>query len=734
LLGVYGGNAVAAENEQEEMPAGDVSSTQTSSQSVGNGEEVPLDAIVVTAQRRTENLQDVPIAATAISGDQLEDQGVFRLNDLEFAAPSLSITDAGETLALNIRGIGLASNLPTVTNGVALYIDGLFQAQIVNSVPFYDIQNVEVLRGPQGTLVGNNSTGGAIFINSSDPTTLGVEGYAQVGYGNFDRFEAEGAINLPVSETLAVRAAGIVRSRDSFYTDVGPFDNDAGKLDERSGRIGLLWEPGAFRALLKAQLTDRETGGFAYRPAPGTSFAASRTSDEFLLSYDVDTNQEERAFQTSLELSYEFGGGVILRSLTGYQYKRNEYFQDTDASQVPISPTGGLVVDYFARDRQVSQEINLISPTDGAFDWILGAYYQDADILVDFIQVSPLPSSSFVPRQDRDIYGLFGQGNYELSPQLEVQLGLRYSSVSNSGTGAVLIGVGEPGFPPGGLPVADLSGDQEGSELTGKLAVNWTPSDDHLFYVFAAKGYKPGGFNSTVSTFAEETVWDYEIGWKGSFADRRIRAQVGAFYMDYSDLQFDLLNPATGVAAVDNVGSAEIMGLEAQFQARFGGLGLFGSVSYTDSELDGLTFINGRLLPPGQLGPQCPTGVPSNPPVCFDYAPFTITTQGGPNLYSPEWTYNFGIQYEIELGNARIVPQVNYGYVGERFNYLAYGPGDLLQDRGLLSALLTVEFDRWHIEGWATNLTKETYVSGRSGDNEFYGAPREYGVRLGIEF
>ncbi|MEJ5979635.1 TonB-dependent receptor [Novosphingobium sp. PS1R-30] len=693
-----------------------------------------LEEIVVTAQRRRESLQDVPIAASAIAGSALEGKAVDRLADLQFATPGLSVTDAGETQSVNIRGIGLSSNLPSVTNGVATYVDGLFQAQIVGAVPFYDIASVEVLRGPQGTLVGNNSTGGAIFVNSASPELGTVSGYAQASYGNYDRLEAEGAVNLPLGDTLALRLAGIARRRDSFYTDVGAFDNDAGKLDEQGGRLGILWKPGAFQALLKLQYHNAESGGFAYRPAPGTTFAPGLVGDERTLSYDVPTSQAERAFSAALELRYEFAGGVTLRSLSGYQFKRNRYSQDTDATQIPIAPTGGLVVDYLARDRQYSEEINLISPTDGRFDWILGGYFQKNDIYVDFLQRSPTPNVAYLPRQTRDIWGVFGQGNYAMTEALELQLGLRYSHVKTSGTGAVILGAGEAGFPPAGIPVADLSGAHSDARLTGKAALNWKLDADNLIYAFAARGYKPGGFNSATTGFAPETVWDYEIGWKSTFADGRLRTQIGAFYNDYSNLQLDVLDPATGVNAVQNVGHATIKGLEAQAQARFGGLGLDLGVSYVDSRLDGLSFINTRLLPPGTLGPQCPAGVAANPPFCFDYAPFATTTGGGPNLYSPKWTYNAGLEYRFDLGETRITPRVNFGYVGPRFNYVAYGPGDRLAGRGLLSALLTIEHDGWRVEAYGTNLTDKTYVSGRSGDNEFYGAPREYGLRLGVRF
>lgn len=704
-----------------------ISGAQTDSDTFG--------AIVVTAQRREENLQDVPIAATAYRGDQLQSKAVSAVADLQFAAPSLSVTDAGETQSVNIRGIGIASNSPNVSNGVATYIDGLFQPPIVTSIPFYDIATIEVLRGPQGTLVGNNSTGGAIFINSQNPDVGAVEGYAQASYGNYNQYEVEGAVNLPISDTLAVRAAGIYRDRDSYYTDVGPFDNDAGKLEELGARLGVLWEPGAFRALLKLQWHEQDTGGYAYRPAPGTDFAPYRLGDIRTLSYDNETAKVERAFLASLELRHEFASGLTLRSLSGYQYKRNTYLADTDASQAPPGAGGGQATDYFAGEKQYSQEINIISPTYGDFDWIIGGYYQHNDIVVDIDNFAPAPPVLINPRNSRDIYGIFGQGNYQFTSALEFQLGLRYSHYKASGTGGVWLGRDFPGFPPGGIMLADISGSHTDARVTGKAALNWTVDDDHLIYGFVARGYKPGGFESPTAEFDPETVWNYEIGWKGSLADNRVRLQLAAFYNDFKNMQFDILNPDTGNTGIANIGSATIKGIEGQVQARFGGLGIDGGFGYLDSKLSSLTFVNVRELPPGQLGPQCPAGTASNPPACFDYDPYIITTDGGPNLYSPEWTYNAGIEYRADLnGRTTLTPRINYGYVGRRYDYLAYRPNDLIESRGLLSALLTLEIDDWMIQGYATNLTNKEYVVGRSGNNEFYGAPREYGVRVGVRF
>jgi iron complex outermembrane receptor protein len=271
--------------------------------------------------------------------------------------------------------------------------------------------------------------------------------------------------------------------------------------------------------------------------------------------------------------------------------------------------------------------------------------------------------------------------------------------------------------------------------VTGKAAINWTVSPDQLVYAFAARGYKPGGFNSVASEFKPETVWNYELGWKASFLDRRLRTQVAGFYNRYSSFQFEVVEPATGFSGVRNISQGTIKGLEASVQGKFGGFGFDGSIAYVDSHLSGLTFVNTRLIPAGTLGPQCPPGVPSAPPACFNYTPATVTTDGGPNLYSPKWTYNVSADYAFDLGGATLTPRVNYSYVGPRFTYLAYNPvSDRIRAYGLISALLTLRRDNWHVEAYGTNLTNKRYVSGQYNQNEFYGAPREYGLRAGISF
>lgn len=259
----------------------------------GIADENPLQEVVVTAQRRSESAQSIPIAITAISGADLDGKGVSSLDDLQFAAPAVSIGNNGDTNAVNIRGVGLASGLANVANGVAIYVDGVFQPQIVANTSMYDIADVEVLRGPQGTLVGSNSTGGAIFINTQSPRLNVLEGYTRLGFGNYNQVDAQGAINLPVNDVLAFRVAGSDTSRDSFYRSIGPAYTDAGELREQSGRISMLFKPGDFQALAKIEYTDRNTGGYTGKAIPGTAYASYSPADPFSLTYDTPTEDHE---------------------------------------------------------------------------------------------------------------------------------------------------------------------------------------------------------------------------------------------------------------------------------------------------------------------------------------------------------------------------------------------------------------------------------------------------------
>lgn len=695
-----------------------------------DAETVDSNEIIVTAQKRSENVLSVPAAITALSGDSLTDRAVTKVEDLQLVAPSLTVTNSGLTQNVNIRGIGLASGNANASNGVATYIDGMFQPPVVTTTSFYDIASVEVFRGPQGTFVGSNSTGGAVFINSQSPKIGALEGYAQMTLGNYGRMGGEAALNIPIGQTLALRGAVYYTHRKSFFKNNTGRVARPGSLDELAGRVGLLWEPSDnFSALLKTELNTKETEGYAFQPGPLTRYAAFANTDPYLLSFSDETRNSERNFQTTLRLNYETGGGVTFRSLSGFTRKRIFNFYDTDATATTTLPRTAQF--QSVNEREMTQEFNILSPDSQPLKWVVGGYYQQNLIHVINNNFSNgNNTTNIIVTPDKRTKGVFAQVTVPLGEQLSIDVGGRKSWYSVDSVGSVKLG--------NGVQVGNPGGSERDSRMTGKVSLNWKPNNDHLVYAFAARGYKAGGIQTPTTNFKPETVMDYELGWKGAFLDRKIKVQLGGFYYDYKDFQLDAIAPSTGLNAVFNVGKATVKGFEGQVQANLNAFSFDGGFAYVDSSLSaGSNLVDTRafaLANPGVTNrPQCTApGVP-NP--CVNYTPFLLTTTSGPNLYSPKWSWNVGAAYKIEAGDYTVTPRVNYSFVGKQFAYIGYNPvRDLIDSRGLLSANVTVEISNFELQVYGTNLAKKVYVTGRTATNQFVGAPREFGMRLKAAF
>jgi iron complex outermembrane receptor protein len=731
-----------------------VAQQQTSVPSGSNpaDKETELQEVVVTAELRAENLQTTPIAATVLNADELRQKGVLQMADLQTASPSLSITPAGLTANVNIRGIGLDSGSPSVVPGVAGYRDGLWQPPIVTTDSFYDIGSVEVLRGPQGTFVGSNSTGGAIFINSRSPDFNGLHGDVQAQTGNYSDWGLQGAVNLPIDDTWAARVAVHVEQRDSFFTNAGsqlagvPQQfSPPGALDEKNMRLGLLGKPSEDLDILwKVEVNDKSTGGYAYRPVPGTEYAPYASPSPFALDYDHNTLNDELGVRNSVKIDWDVAGsGVTLRSLSGVQFMRVHNLEDGDATSSTLPGPPALVTSQAIIERPLSQEFNLISPSTGRLQWILGAFYlHDTREVALNIQSQAIPNS-VVPnfRQVLESAAGFGQVSYEIVPRLQLQVGLRYTYDRNrvpSG-GGVTIHLGIPGVPPIFVP---SSGEESDSATTGKVALNWTINDANFLYAFVAKGFKAGGFNAASAIFAQanfapEIVWDYEMGWKAKFFNDHLRTSLGGFWNNYTDLQVNAFNPVTAQYSLVNTGKSVIKGGELEMHGRFGGLHVDAGGAYVNSRLGAISLVNTAALPPGTTAqnlPQCAPG--ALPPGCFNYNPYTVNLSGSQNPYSPEWTFNAGVEYAIPVGAAgRLTPRINYSYIGHQWTTLFESPSDHLPSQGLWSGSLTYERQKWRVQAYGLNLANKVYVSGQfapgtNPDEEFLGNPRQYGIRV----
>lgn len=686
---------------------------QNQGDSAVNGSDAQaLEEIVVTAERRRTNLQTTPIAATVMTGEHLAASGVTNVDQLQFVSPAATVNNFGQGIDFNIRGIGKAEHNTQTTTGVITYRDGVATFPgYFTAEPYYDIARVEILRGPQGTFVGQNATGGAVFVTSNDPIINGgMHGYIQGHLGNYDEFGAQGALNLPVSDTFAARVAFNALDRDSFYDIEGPYTGDDG-VRTGSFRLGMLWEPSSNLSVLwKNDYSYLDLSGYPADPVRSPN-------DVFDITANGEMMARDRFGRSVLKIDYEFDGGTILRSVSGYQQGRTEYRADLDGTSAGNSLFGDAVDETI-----YSQELNLISPDTGRVDWILGAYYQHDEYEFppgEFYIVAAAGRYELEGTNPKETVAVFGQLGIDLTAGLELQIGARYSE----STTANHIFVNQYGLP--------LTQDQkaEYSNLSGKVALNWTIDAHNFLYAFVATGFRPGGLNVPVGLgipdpFDEEEVTNYEIGWKAGWLDGALRTQLNAFYNEYENFQVTVGYPDIPVFGfeLNNPNATEIYGVEAQVEAVFGAFSLDAGMGWMQSSLGRFFAVDPRIPSLGACDPA--TGPASAS---------CVALEGNDQTYAPDFTFNIGMQYEIMLsGGDTVTPRVNYGHVSEQWATLFQNEalGDRVESRNIVNAQVA-----WRHRGmiatlYGTNLTDQHYVGAINSGLRFAGPPRQFGVRV----
>lgn len=738
----------------------------------GDGKDT-LQEIVVTAERRPANLQTTSVSETAISGRDILSQHIEKIGSLEQQVPGLSVTSGGFTTNINIRGMGNTTASPNVTTGVPVFRDGLYEPEaILLNEPFYDIHDVEVLKGPQGTIIGQNSTGGALVINSNNPNFRGVNGYTELIVGNYGERRLDGAINLPVNDVLAARVAFNAENRNSFFTNVGLGIGDAtagayrspGYVDEKNVRLGLIYKPSEeFRALLKIELNDLSTGGLTARPLPPCSICSPdstfypygysgpseyngyRNLSVYDLVYNTPEMRRDTADRIGLHLRYKLPGGITLRSLTGYQELEETRVDDVDASAAPVGAGGSFGTDRIGGpDTYWSQEFDLLSPSAGRLTWLGGASYFYRFTPVDYAQYpygavpQPLGAGGLTVLHigaHVHLFGLFGQVSYQITPSVQLQVGARYSDDGQSSSGEIVV-------PVAGLVIPN-TGSYSNSVPSGKVALNWTPVRHQHLYVFWARGFKDGGINSAASTFSPEYVDDYELGWKGQFLRDRLRTQLSGYYMDYRNMQQQVLNPRGGGNGVINLSDSKIEGVELTSQALLGHWRGELGLAVNHSALGAARAIAAYETPASFNTnlPQCAPGTAGGT-ACNDYAPYLVNLAGEADPYSPRFQGNVSLSYVLDLGGSdTLTPRVNYSYTGKQWasifqntDYFLLGP------RKLLDLYLTWGYRTWNFQLYMHNVTNETYIAGMgaaptstgggAGADAFWGDPRTWGVSI----
>lgn len=697
-----------------------------------------LQEIVVTAEKRRSNLMTTAVAMSAQSGAELRAEHVTNLEELTATTPSFTYANQGPTSAVNIRGIGMSVTSPNVAPGVPLYRDGLLAPTLLPNEPFLDIADVEVLRGPQGTLVGANSTGGAVFFNTVNPKIGASDGYLEANVATYAKLSVQGAKSIPVNDELAFRVAAYYKKRDSYWTDTLPSSANhpaPGAVNQAVLRLTTLYRPTRkLSAILKINYQDDQNGGMAHTPFAGTNAAIGAPRGRYQLAYpDAATQYSDYQIRTGLTINYHFDDGITLRSLSGFFYTY-EYYND----QQFLNGAGGAAISapFINRiqDHVFSQEFDLLSPTGKRLHWVAGTFsqYWPAHINLNPNTMAVVVDEGTIKNTD----AIFGNVGYDITPKVEVHLGLRETVNHAYGTGGVFL-----------VPAhyLQLQGNEVGESddfLTGRIGVNWRATRNQFLYAFVAKGAKTGGVNSEgTANFAPETVWDYEAGIKSTWFDGHARTQFGVFDMDYRNLQLAVVTPSpvatlTPQGSITNVGRSTIRGAELSLQALLAGWQIDGSLGYVHSAIGSSPLLlNSYLYQVAGLnptGPQCASAQTSG---CFNYTPYYQSVNGTADPHSPQWTGSLGIQYTARLAaDSTLTPRLDYSYTSVQWATIFQNPVDRFQSHSVLDFGLTYAHGPWSVTAYGTNVTGAYYITGQTGNADFWGAPAVYGVRVRERF
>jgi len=568
-----------------------------------------LEEIVVTAQRREQNLQEVPIAISAMSGDMLAESGVRDPRDLQGFVPNLQFQSgtAATTTIIFLRGVGIGDFNANTTGAVGVYVDDVFLG--ANSGKLFNVfdgQGVEVLRGPQGTLYGRNTTGGAIKFASRLPTDE-LSANASVLYGNYNDIRFEGGIGGPVvDDRLKVRVSALYDNRDGWLKNrvTGHDLNDVdlwalrGIVDftpTDSLLLRLTLHAGQNRGGAR-QFQHRGQGvDFANEPLPpgpcGLPMDGLGYSDcdhnPNAGDYNVEGKEKVDVFGGSLLARLDMGA-MTLTSITAYEKVDRNTLEDTDAS-----PDDVLTSVYKDNPRQWSEELRVQSDGDERLNWIVGAFFFHDDLGTDssydllrslrpFFE-SPENPTGFSPENNVGLLrypydqttkstAVFGQADFKIADDWTLTAGLRYTQDKIDFDYTSFFD--ELGFI---VPLVNVKDSKTFSDLSGRLALSWQAREDLLVYGSISKGYNSGGYAGFAANdplqlkpFDPEHLYAYEVGAKSEFMDRRVRLNAAAYYYDYQDLQVFIYDTSTGIPIQRkvNAGSGEVYGLEADLTVK----------------------------------------------------------------------------------------------------------------------------------------------------------------------
>jgi iron complex outermembrane receptor protein len=704
-----------------------------------------LIEVIVVMERRNEDVQKMAVSIVALTPDDLQEKGIQSVADLQSQVPSLTFTNGGLAKFINIRGVGLNEAAPYQTVGVANYLDGAYIArETTTDDSYFDLAGVQVLRGPQGTYVGQNSTGGAIFVQSRAPSLEKAEGYAQIKAGNYKYRSVEGAVGVPLSDTLAVRASVLSESSDSFTTNDGPFGpgtvpvvtTHPGDLSHLVGRMQVLYAPTEnFSARLIYQNSSRRTDGTPWQVGETQPF-----DQPYRVSYDLQTIYDVDYERATVIADWQFVPTINLHAVSSYQDTRIAIREDQDGTSGHVAPAViQRGTNFQLHDWYYTNEIDLVSSLSGPFQWTAGVaqleynqpftlqifdYNHPPGGLGSSAGLQPDPNNALLLgwRTFRKNLGAFGEISYDFASKWQVKIGARYNRDEASLLrGSFVTFSGNPSAPHAMLPENVV----ESSAVTGRVLLNYQPNDNHFLYITASKGYKPGAWVPPAGRVEKETVVNYELGWKADLYDQHLRLAADIFYMPYEGFQAtyaeDVLDPSRSVTK--NVDGTKIKGAEFELRIAYSGFEFDLSGTYLDAKY-------GRL------------DVVAQPGTYFAGSPATPRNIEGQQIdYAPEFSGSTSLSYRVGLNSgSSLTPRLQWVYTGQQWtNFLQAEQHDLPSSSHGSFRLGYDSGAAWKADIYVTNLTDRLNMANRSGNSPamgrvLWGAPRQYGVLLNYTF
>ena len=548
-----------------------------------------LEEVVVTAQKRVENLQDTPVAVAVVGGEQIEKLNLDDIGAIAASQPSLVYNEVGGEAQLYIRGIG--SNLFSVgvDQSVATHIDGIYAARSnMGLIQFLDVDRVELLRGPQGTLYGRNATGGVINVLSRRPTAT-PEGYFSALRGSFNRSDLRGALSGPLSEEFSGRVAVRKLKDDGYTKDIDP--RGTNKIDDNdleAARATVRWQRDGARVDLITDYSSFHNGNTSIFPIDSAglaqSFGAVATGDIHLTRNNTPSFHRWHTGGVTLDASVPIGETTRVDALVGYRNWDSDFLFNTDGTEIEISRTT-----FAYQSKQLSAELRL-SGESALGDWLVGAYRLDEDkfgglglVRAGFTPPVSQAPRSFVFRADGKgvASAAFGQLQHSLTDRWLVSAGLRYSRetkrdlLRNSTLlpDNELLGLYTPNTIPAATAASTRDAARTWSAWTPRLGLEFRPNAEALLYATYSAGFKSGGFNdlSVINPpFDPEKIRSVEIGAKTEWFDHRLRLNGNVFWYDYTDLQVSVYANVGSVTTTftTNAAAATVKGAEIELSAR----------------------------------------------------------------------------------------------------------------------------------------------------------------------